>query len=85
MGAPRLQRNRFHIDVYVPRVQAMARIVAALAAGGRSARMPGGRRRRRRRRRHLDEPQDRAQRCQVPVPGQQRRVRFQCPCQSLLV
>ena len=33
----------------------------------------------------LDEPRDRAQRRQVPVPGQQRRVLFQCPCQFLLV
>jgi 4a-hydroxytetrahydrobiopterin dehydratase len=34
MDAPRPQRNRFHIDVYVPRDQARARIDAALAAGG---------------------------------------------------
>jgi hypothetical protein len=33
----------------------------------------------------LDEPRDRAQRRQVPVPGQQRRVLFQRPCQFLLV
>jgi 4a-hydroxytetrahydrobiopterin dehydratase len=33
MDAPR-QRNRIHIDVYVPRDQAEARIAAALAAGG---------------------------------------------------
>jgi 4a-hydroxytetrahydrobiopterin dehydratase len=34
MDAPRPQRNRIHIDVYVPRDQAEARIAAALAAGG---------------------------------------------------
>jgi 4a-hydroxytetrahydrobiopterin dehydratase len=34
MDAPRPQRNRVHIDVYVPRDQAQARIEAALAAGG---------------------------------------------------
>jgi 4a-hydroxytetrahydrobiopterin dehydratase len=34
MDAPRPQRNRIHIDVYVPRDQADARIAAALAAGG---------------------------------------------------
>jgi len=34
MDAPRPQRNRFHIDVYLPRDQADARIAAALAAGG---------------------------------------------------
>jgi 4a-hydroxytetrahydrobiopterin dehydratase len=34
MDAPRTQRNRIHIDVYVPRDQAEARIAAALAAGG---------------------------------------------------
>ena len=34
MDAPRPQRNRIHIDVYVPRDQAAARIAAALAAGG---------------------------------------------------
>jgi 4a-hydroxytetrahydrobiopterin dehydratase len=34
MDAPRPQRNRIHIDVYVPRDQAQARIAAALAAGG---------------------------------------------------
>jgi 4a-hydroxytetrahydrobiopterin dehydratase len=34
MDAPRLQRNRIHIDVYVPHDQAEARIAAALAAGG---------------------------------------------------
>ena len=32
--APRPQRNRIHIDVYVPHDQAEARITAALAAGG---------------------------------------------------
>lgn len=35
MDAPRMQRNRMHIDVYVPYDQAEARITAALAAGGR--------------------------------------------------
>ena len=35
MDAPRPQRNRIHIDVWVPYDQAEARIVAALAAGGR--------------------------------------------------
>jgi len=34
MDAPRPQRNRIHIDVYVPHDQAEARIAAALAAGG---------------------------------------------------
>jgi 4a-hydroxytetrahydrobiopterin dehydratase len=34
MDAPRPQRNRIHIDVYIPRDQAEARIAAALAAGG---------------------------------------------------
>ena len=34
MDAPRPQRNRIHIDVYVPRDQVEARIKAALAAGG---------------------------------------------------
>ena len=34
MDAPRVQRNRLHIDVYVPYDQAEARITAALAAGG---------------------------------------------------
>jgi len=35
MDAPRPQRNRIHIDVYVPHDQAQERIAAALAAGGR--------------------------------------------------
>ena len=35
MDAPRPQRNRFHIDVYLPHDQVQARIAAALAAGGR--------------------------------------------------
>ncbi len=35
MDAERPQRNRIHIDVYVPRDQAQARLAAALAAGGR--------------------------------------------------
>ena len=35
MDAPRPQRNRMHIDVFVPHEQAEARVTAALAAGGR--------------------------------------------------
>jgi 4a-hydroxytetrahydrobiopterin dehydratase len=35
MDAPRLQRNRIHVDVAVPHDQAEARIAAAIAAGGR--------------------------------------------------
>lgn len=35
MDAPRPQRNRVHIDVWVPYEQAEARIAAAIAAGGR--------------------------------------------------
>jgi 4a-hydroxytetrahydrobiopterin dehydratase len=35
MDAPRPQRNRIHIDLYLPEDQAKARIDAALAAGGR--------------------------------------------------
>ena len=35
IDAPRMLRNRIHIDVYVPYDQAEARITAALAAGGR--------------------------------------------------
>jgi 4a-hydroxytetrahydrobiopterin dehydratase len=34
MDAPRPQRNRIHIDVYIPHDQAEARVAAALAAGG---------------------------------------------------
>jgi 4a-hydroxytetrahydrobiopterin dehydratase len=34
MDAPRPQRNRVHIDVYVPHDQAEARVAAAIAAGG---------------------------------------------------
>jgi 4a-hydroxytetrahydrobiopterin dehydratase len=34
MDAPRPQRNRIHIDVWVPRDQAEARVAAAIAAGG---------------------------------------------------
>ncbi len=34
MDKPRPQRNRIHIDLYVPRDQAEARVAAALAAGG---------------------------------------------------
>ncbi len=34
MDAPRPQRNRTHIDVWVPHDQAEARIAAAIAAGG---------------------------------------------------
>jgi 4a-hydroxytetrahydrobiopterin dehydratase len=35
MDGPRPQRNRVHIDVWVPHDQAEARVAAALAAGGR--------------------------------------------------
>jgi len=35
MDAPRPQRNRIHIDVWVPHDQAEARVKAAIAAGGR--------------------------------------------------
>jgi 4a-hydroxytetrahydrobiopterin dehydratase len=35
MDAPRPQRNRIHIDVWVPYEQAEARVAAAVAAGGR--------------------------------------------------
>ena len=35
MDAPRPQRNRIHVDVYVPHDQARARVSAAIAAGGR--------------------------------------------------
>jgi 4a-hydroxytetrahydrobiopterin dehydratase len=35
MESPRTDRNRFHIDIYVPDDQVQARIDAALAAGGR--------------------------------------------------
>ena len=35
MDAPRPQRNRIHIDVWVPYEQAEARIAAAIASGGR--------------------------------------------------
>jgi 4a-hydroxytetrahydrobiopterin dehydratase len=34
MDAPRPQRNRIHIDLYLPEDQAEARVAAALAAGG---------------------------------------------------
>src|SRR2546427_124468 len=34
MDAPRPQRNRIHIDVWVPHEQAEARVAAAIAAGG---------------------------------------------------
>jgi 4a-hydroxytetrahydrobiopterin dehydratase len=34
MDAPRTERNRIHIDVWVPHDQAEARIAAAIAAGG---------------------------------------------------
>lgn len=34
LDAPRPQRNRIHIDVWVPHDQAEARVAAALAAGG---------------------------------------------------
>lgn len=35
MDPPRTQRNRFHVDVFVPHDQLEARIAAGLAAGGR--------------------------------------------------
>jgi 4a-hydroxytetrahydrobiopterin dehydratase len=35
MDAPRPQRNRIHIDVWVPHDQAKARVAAAITAGGR--------------------------------------------------
>jgi 4a-hydroxytetrahydrobiopterin dehydratase len=35
MDAPRPQRNRIHLDVWVPYEQAEARVAAAVAAGGR--------------------------------------------------
>jgi 4a-hydroxytetrahydrobiopterin dehydratase len=35
MDAPRPQRNRIHLDIWVPHDQAEARVAAALAAGGR--------------------------------------------------
>lgn len=35
MDAPRPQRNRVHLDVFVPHDEAEARVAAALAAGGR--------------------------------------------------
>ncbi|MCL2515121.1 MAG: 4a-hydroxytetrahydrobiopterin dehydratase [Microbacteriaceae bacterium] len=41
MDAPRPQRNRIHIDLYVPVDQAQSRIDAALAAGGRVVRDNG--------------------------------------------
>jgi 4a-hydroxytetrahydrobiopterin dehydratase len=41
MDAPRPQRNRMHIDIYVPRDQVEARVAAGLAAGGRLVRDRG--------------------------------------------
>lgn len=38
MDAPRTERNRIHVDVWVPHDQAEARVAAALAAGGRLVR-----------------------------------------------
>lgn len=35
MDAPRPQRNRLHVDLYLPRDQAESRIAAAIEAGGR--------------------------------------------------
>jgi 4a-hydroxytetrahydrobiopterin dehydratase len=35
MDAPRPQRNRIHVDVFLPKDQTEARVAAALAAGGR--------------------------------------------------
>ncbi|MFC7621874.1 VOC family protein [Microlunatus sp. GCM10028923] len=40
--ARREQRNRIHLDLYLPHDQVAARIDAALAAGGRFTREPGG-------------------------------------------
>jgi 4a-hydroxytetrahydrobiopterin dehydratase len=34
MGTPRPQRDRIHLDVWVPEEQAQARVSAAIAAGG---------------------------------------------------
>jgi 4a-hydroxytetrahydrobiopterin dehydratase len=34
METPRRQRNRIHVDVWVPPEQAEARVAAAIAAGG---------------------------------------------------
>jgi len=34
MDAPRTERNRLHVDVFVPHDQAEARVAAAIAAGG---------------------------------------------------
>jgi 4a-hydroxytetrahydrobiopterin dehydratase len=34
LDAPRPQRNRIHIDVYVPHDQAEARVAVPIAAGG---------------------------------------------------
>ena len=41
MDEPRIERNRIHFDVSVPRDQAEARIAAALAAGGHLVRDEG--------------------------------------------
>jgi 4a-hydroxytetrahydrobiopterin dehydratase len=41
MDAPRPQRNRFHIDIYVPKDDVESRIAAALAAGGQIVRDNG--------------------------------------------
>ena len=41
MSLPRHERNRIHIDVFLPHDQARARIDAALAAGGRMVRDRG--------------------------------------------
>ena len=35
MDAPRTERNRIHVDIYVPYEKAQERIAAAIAAGGR--------------------------------------------------
>ena len=35
MDAPRPQRNRIHVDLYLPEDQAKVRVEAAVAAGGR--------------------------------------------------
>jgi predicted RNA-binding protein YlqC (UPF0109 family) len=41
MDAPRPQRNRIHIDVYVSQDEAEARVAAGLAAGGHAGELIG--------------------------------------------
>jgi predicted enzyme related to lactoylglutathione lyase len=38
LDEPREQRNRIHLDLFVPADQAQARVAAAVAAGGRIVR-----------------------------------------------